>query len=75
MGGAEFQAKCLVERLAKSESNDVYYLARKIDSKYYPNSYTLIRLVKNRSFRKYGHFLDSIQLLKWLIKIKPNVIY
>lgn len=76
IGGAEYQAKNLVEHLAESFSRqNVYYLARKIDDNFQPNNYRLIRIVKPHPIRKYGFFLDSFGLLKWLFKIKPDVIY
>lgn len=75
IGGAEFQAKCIVERLAADDNVEVYYLARKTDKKYKPKNYTLVNINSLAYLSKYGYFLDAFKLLRWLYKIRPDVIY
>jgi Glycosyltransferase len=75
MGGAQYQAKCLVERLARREEFKIFYLARKINHDYVANGYKLIQIAKPGGLRRFGSFLDAPQLIRLLKDIKPDIIY
>lgn len=75
MGGAEYQMKCIIEILLKTNRYEIYYLARNVNGNFIAKGYDIVQIVKPRNFRKYGYFLDTIPLLKTLKEIKPDIIY
>ncbi|HFC54060.1 MAG TPA: glycosyltransferase [Gammaproteobacteria bacterium] len=74
-GGAEFQAKCLLDELKRHPEFEIFYLARNIPSDFKPQKY-LLKSVRHRlpmcsSFL----LLDAPRLLAALNEISPDVIY
>ncbi len=74
-GGAQYQAKVLLEELVKRDEYEIYYLARNIDPDYKPEGYTILKIPSNRYLKRLGFFVDCPILLRMLKKISPDVIY
>lgn len=77
MGGSQYQAKCIVEELQKTNRYDIYYLARSSDPNYTSNGYQLIRY-RYPGAQKYGshrHLIEWVLLPKILKQIEPDIIY
>lgn len=75
MGGAQYQAKCLLDEMVKKDGFEIFYLARVVDPAYQPKGYKLIQIAKHNGIRRYGFFFDARKLTRLLKKIKPDVIY
>ena len=75
MGGAEYQAKCLVDKLVDNEQFEIHYLAGRYAPEYHPKGYEINRISKKNGIRRYGYFYDLPALFKLLDQIKPSVIY
>jgi glycosyltransferase involved in cell wall biosynthesis len=72
MGGAQYQAKLLVEHMLASGGYEVYYLARKVRSDYRPDGYEVRQIGTSSGSRL---VLDSVRLLSALREIRPHTIY
>jgi len=75
LGGAQFQAKCVVEALKVSKKFKIYYLARMINPKYDPTGYKIMQIAEPVGIRRYGFAFDTRKLLNLLREINPDVIY
>ena len=75
MGGAQYQAKCIIEQLVKSNKFKIIYMARIVDKSLNPEGYRIIQISENKGIRKYGFVFDAIPLVKLLREINPDVIY
>jgi len=75
MGGAEYQLKCLLDKIGPADGFTIYYLTRKYDPALRPESYKIVSIAKHKGIRRYGTFFDVFNLLKLLNKIKPDIIY
>ena len=75
MGGSQYQAKCLIDKLLPDERFEIYYLTRRYDSKFHPQGYKIIKVADARGIRRYGFLFDVFRLLKLLHQIQPDVIY
>lgn len=74
MGGAEFQARLLVERLAELDLFDLHYIARSVSTHYSPRGYTLHRITT--APRIGGVFFpDAPQLWRLLHRVQPDIVY
>ena len=74
-GGAQYQAKCLVERIVRGGNAEVFYLARKIHAAGEGAGYTACRIGHRGLIGRQGFFVDALSLLRTLRKIQPDVIY
>jgi glycosyltransferase involved in cell wall biosynthesis len=72
MGGAQYQAKLLVEHMLASGGFDVFYLARKVRAEHRPDGYEVRRIGSSTGSR---FALDSGRLLNALRQIRPQTIY
>lgn len=75
MGGSQYQAKCLIDKLVPTEQFEVSYLTRRYEPEFHPEGYKIIKVADVRSIRRYGSFFDVFRLLKLLHQIQPDVIY
>jgi len=75
MGGSQYQAKLLIDRLCELGTHEVYYLTRSIDPEFSPRGYQILRIGTVKGVGRYGHFVDTFRLLKSLREIDPDVIY
>lgn len=75
MGGAEYQAKCLMEHLVSKGDLDLYYVAKFMDPDYRPRGYRLVRVGNPNGNGRYLHCLDGPDLYRTLARIDPDVIF
>lgn len=75
IGGSEYQAKCLIDKLVSKEHFEIYYLTRLYDPRFHPEGHKIIKIADERGMRRYGFFFDVLSLLKLLYQIQPDVIY
>jgi glycosyltransferase involved in cell wall biosynthesis len=74
MGGAQYQAKCLLDVLAKRSDVETYYLARRTPQRLRQDGYEIVRFGSGR--RGVGRFLsDFWSLYQTLSRLRPTVIY
>ena len=72
--GAELQVKALLEKLIATDSFDIHYVARKIDSSHQPQGYSLHRVPPRRQISGY-FMLDVPGVVRLLERVQPDVIY
>ncbi len=75
MGGAQYQAKLIVDYLLKTNEYEIYYLARRVNKTYNPQKYKIITIPGIKFLSRYGFFFDFSGLLNKLKQIKPDIIY
>ncbi len=75
MGGAQYQAKILVDQLISRDKFEVYYLARRVNEAFHPVGYEIVKIPGPAKVRPYRFFETSFSLLRILNKISPDVIY
>lgn len=75
IGGAQFQAQCIVEGLKQNGNFSIYYLARAVNPDYKPTGYEIIKIADPTGIRKLGFSIDTPRLLGLLKRIKPDVVY
>jgi glycosyltransferase involved in cell wall biosynthesis len=75
IGGAEYQAICLIDKLVPTDQFEIYYLTRRYDPRFRPHGYRIIKIADAKGIRRYGFFFDVFRLLKLLHQIRPDVIY
>jgi glycosyltransferase involved in cell wall biosynthesis len=74
MGGAQYQAKILIEHLL-DKNCEIYYLARRVNQEFKPHDYQILKIPSLQKISRYGFFFDAFGLFYLLRKIRPNVIY
>jgi glycosyltransferase involved in cell wall biosynthesis len=72
MGGAQYQAKLIVDHLVASGRYDVFYVAKQTNPDFHPEGYQ-IRSIGGSMRMRYA--LDSHRLLQILKEIQPDTIY
>ena len=75
MGGAEYQVKCLLDKIIDKEKYCIYYIARDIKEDNIDIGYRKIKLQNFKRIEKYGYFMDGPILMKKLKEINPDIIY
>jgi glycosyltransferase involved in cell wall biosynthesis len=75
MGGAEYQAKLLIEHWLAGYDVEIVYLTARADPAYEPAGYSLVRFSTDTGIRRYGSFFDAFRLYRALCKTQPDVIY
>jgi len=75
MGGSQYQAKMLIDHLINTENYEIYYLTRGVNNTFSPQNYKIIQIADPNGIRRYGEFLDVIDLYKVLKTISPDYIY
>ena len=76
MGGAQLQAKYLLEELVSRQNVEVNFLASRVSDSIEPDdTYTLTRINKPGALHRYGLFWDYFALNKKLLAFRPHVIY
>ncbi len=74
-GGAEYQAGCIAEEVAKRGGYEVFYLARAIHPSYQPPGYQLVQITGENWLNRKAFFFDAFDLYRVLSDIQPDVIY
>jgi hypothetical protein len=72
MGGAQYQAKLIVDQLVASGRHDVWYVAKQTDPGFEPDGYRIRSIGGSLRMR---YVLDCRRLLKILEDIRPDTIY
>jgi glycosyltransferase involved in cell wall biosynthesis len=75
MGGAEYQAKLLVEALINSGKYEITYLCNRSKKEYEPEGYRIVTLEKLHKLIKPSFLSISIFAYQTLHKIDPDIIY
>jgi len=75
IGGAEYQAKLLVECLHKDHQADITWFAVRVGSRREFPDHRVQSVGQNDRWRKYGHFWDYFRLPAALHRFGPDVIY
>jgi glycosyltransferase involved in cell wall biosynthesis len=75
IGGAQYQIKCLLDELGRTDDFDITYLTRRTNPLYQPVGYKIIRLSEGKGIKRHGFFFDTSRLMKSLREIQPDVIY
>ena len=76
IGGAQFQAECLMKYIINLDKFKVYYITNSSCSDYHPTDYSLVHLDTNYHKRTTFSLIKSYKaLLGTLQKIKPDIIY
>lgn len=75
MGGAQYQAKCIMEQIIPKPDFKVFYMARVVDKSLNPKDYKILQIAENKGIRRYGYVFDTFRLNNLLREIDPDVIY
>jgi len=75
MGGAEYQAKLLIERLWRNLGAEVVYFAANAPETRTFETHSVVRVGRNGFMRRYGNFWDFFRLQRALRRFRPHVIY
>jgi len=76
MGGAQYQAKCIVEALQRSGRCDIHYLASNVAENYTPTGYRIHRIGRLRIPDRFGGFIwDALGLRQVIRTIRPDLVY
>jgi glycosyltransferase involved in cell wall biosynthesis len=74
MGGSQYQARLLIERLLQRGDHDVHYVTRRAAPGYRPAGYQIHRIGRGR--RLAGTFVqDAPELWRLLASLQPDVVY
>jgi glycosyltransferase involved in cell wall biosynthesis len=74
MGGAQYQAKCILDVLIKRPDLEIFYLARRTPDDLRQYGYEIVRFGSSR--RGVGRFLtDLLSLYRALRRLRPAVVY
>jgi glycosyltransferase involved in cell wall biosynthesis len=74
-GGAEYQARVLVDVLLAYGGFDITYLARNVNAAFFPAGYRIERVKTCQKLTRYGDFFDAPSLYSLLRDLRPDVIY
>ena len=74
-GGAEYQAKVLIDELLAHGGFEITYLARNVNAAFVPAGYGIERLRTCQRMSRYGDFFDAPSLYSLLRNVRPDVIY
>ncbi|HEX6994497.1 MAG TPA: glycosyltransferase family 4 protein [Gammaproteobacteria bacterium] len=75
MGGSQYQAKLLIERLLERYDVDVHYLTVDCEPDHRPDGYALHRFSSRDGVRRHGYFFDALRLYRALRALRPDVVY
>lgn len=74
-GGAQYQAKVLLDELVKRDEYDITYIARNCSPSYRPKGYKMVPITSNPVSRRFGFAADFSAVLRTLNAVNPDVIY
>lgn len=75
IGGAQYQAKCIISELVKTGGYETYYITRQVDRNYRACGYNIIKMPQARRGRRYSYLFDMRRVAKALRELRPDVIY
>jgi len=75
MGGAQYQARLLIEYLAEAGGFEVFYLTRSVAPGFVSNDHEVVCISSRRGLMRYSFALDRKRLIGALRELQPDVIY
>ncbi|MEQ8857280.1 MAG: glycosyltransferase [Pseudomonadales bacterium] len=75
MGGSQYQAKFLVEALAETGDFEIFYLTRRAPAGFTPHDHQIVAVKGIPGLKRYTDVFDSVDLLRKLRVIRPDVVY
>ncbi len=75
MGGSQYQAKLLIDHLARSGEYEIHYLAHRTLADYAPENHRIHPVRGARRLRRYTDLVDAWPLYRTLLRIRPSLIY
>lgn len=75
MGGAQFQAKCLVDALVERGGFDIDYLAQAVPAERHPAGYDIVGFGGGAARNALGVLRSLPSLYRELARVRPQVIY
>lgn len=75
MGGAQYQIKCLLERLVPLGRYDIHYVARRTPADERLDGYSIHRIGDGKAVPRFGYVADAPELYGTLRRLNPDVIY
>lgn len=75
IGGAQYQAQCIVDELAKTGDFEIYYLTRLVDPDYRATGYAIKLITEGRRRNRRSFLFDVWPLYRILRNLRPHVIY
>lgn len=75
IGGAQYQAKCIVDQVVRRDNVDVYYVARAVDPNYKPLGYQIEQIAGKKWGDYFGTLPDARALYRKLTELEPTIIY
>ena len=75
MGGAEYQARLVLDALCNKDGYSVYYLCRHTAPDFIAQGYQIKKVGNNRETKKFGRFFDAFRFYTALKNIRPQIIY
>jgi glycosyltransferase involved in cell wall biosynthesis len=74
MGGSQYQAKVLIDRLLADYDVEIVYLTTRADPQFEPSGYRIERFSDRSGIRRYGAFFDAARLYRALRRLAPDAI-
>ena len=75
MGGSEYQAKLLIDKLSQLGMFQITYLCRNWDNKYIPKGYKINGIAAESRFKFLNLYIDLFKSYQELKKINPDIVY
>lgn len=75
IGGAQYQAQCIVDELVKTGEFEIFYLTRLVDPNYRASGYNIKLITKKKRHSLYAYLLDMWPINRLLFELQPQVIY
>jgi glycosyltransferase involved in cell wall biosynthesis len=75
MGGAQYQARCLLDAVSARSDFETYYLARRAPKQIEPVGYEIVSIGTGRKRGVFGMLNDLPSLYRTLRKLRPAVVY
>jgi glycosyltransferase involved in cell wall biosynthesis len=73
MGGAQYQVKCILDELTRTDRYEITYLANRVAADFRPDSYRIVPI--GRSAPRLGYLMHTLPLYRALREARPAVIY
>lgn len=75
MGGAQYQVKCIAEKVSRMDKYKLFYVTKFVDKDYQPDNYHIAVVNKYKKKNSWRIFRDATSIYRRLKTIQPDVIY
>jgi len=75
MAGSPYECKVLIASLKKFQEYEIYFICNFSDPNYIADDHVIKVILNKKHIQRFGYFVNSLQLLKELREINPDVIY